>query len=74
MKYYKKIKYNRVSFYYIHALINDKSIRIGKDFGSMQRSKPLYFVEIDGEIIQHGFSSQKEAKIFVLNEQAILFS
>jgi hypothetical protein len=68
MKYCKKIKYNRVSFYFIHALIGDKSIRIGKDFGSMGRSKPLYFVELNGEILQHGFDTQKEAKYYVINE------
>lgn len=66
---YQKIKYTKVSFYFIHALVNDKSIRIGKDFGSMGRSKPFYFVEIDGEIIQHGFSTQKEAKQFVLENE-----
>ena len=65
MKYHQKIKYTKVSYYFIKAIVNDKVIRIGKDFGSMGRSKPLYFVEFNGEIVQHGFSTQKEAKQFV---------
>jgi hypothetical protein len=70
----KKIKYNRVSFYFIHALIDDKSIRIGKDFGNMGRSKPLYFVELNGEILEHGFTTQKEAKNYVLSQESGIFS
>lgn len=40
-------------------------IIIGKDFGSMGRSKPLYYIEINNEVIQHGFDTQKEAKKYL---------
>ena len=46
----------------------DATIIIGKDFGSHGRSKPVYYVEINNVVVQHGFSTQKEAKEYLQQE------
>lgn len=57
------MKFTRVSNFYIELKNTDSAvIRIGKDFGSMGRSKALYFVELNDKVLQHGFGTQKEAK------------
>ena len=65
MQFYTKYKYTRQSYYFIQTFVCNKIVRIGKDFGSMGRSKPLYFVEIEDVIKSHGFNTQKEAKQYV---------
>lgn len=62
---YLKLKYKRISSWYIETTHKNTEIRIGKDYGSVDRSKPLYFVQVDGVVIMHGFTTQKDAKKYV---------
>jgi hypothetical protein len=68
-----QLKYKRVSSYIIETIYDDTTIRIGKDYGSHGRCKPFYYVESDNKVIMHGFTTQKEAKKYVLTQIGIDF-
>lgn len=55
------MKWYRLNSNYIKSY---SGIIIGKDYGSMGRSKPLYFVQVRDKIIEHGFNRLKDAKAF----------
>ena len=64
------MKFKRLNSFQI-ALKYNRNVIIGKDFGSMGRSKPLFYLEIDGQVIQHGFTSQNEAKEYLAKNYVI---
>ena len=65
------MKFKRINSFEI-ALKYNVNVIIGKDFGSMGRSKPFFYVMINDKIVQHGFSSQKEAKEYLAEKYTIV--
>lgn len=57
-----QLKWKRLPFFRIET-ITPKGLKvvIGKDSGSMDLNT-YYYIEIDDEIVEHGFVRQKEAK------------
>lgn len=56
------MKWKRLSTWVIEAWELDLHIRIIKDYGSMGRSKPLFCIEVNGKVVEHGLTTQREAK------------
>lgn len=54
------------------VLKSNQNVIIGKDYGRMGRSKPLFYLEINGQVTQHGFTSQNEAKEYLAKNYVIV--
>lgn len=65
------MKFKRLNSFQI-ALKYNQNVIIGKDYGSMGRSKPLFYLEINGQVVQHGFGSQNEAKEYLAKKYVIV--
>ena len=62
-----KLKWKLESFFRRSAISpNGLHITIGKDSGSMGINT-YYYIEIDDEVVEHGFTRLKDAKEYLIN-------
>ncbi len=61
-----ELKWKRLPFFKIETTTpKGLHIVIGKDKGSMDL-RTFYYIQIDDEIVEHGFTRQKDAKEYVI--------